>query len=186
MSRCKDPIGIEALRDHLRSVPRFERDTVHQAVSRLVTSREELRRYIQFQPENYTRTLFYRDLRFEVLVLAWLPGQQSPIHDHANSICTMYILDGVCEATTYRQPTEPGKRGLIQEATVHVTGGSTITVYGGDIHAVGCPANASGGLVTIHFYLPPISEMLIFDASTGESQVMNAVTLDPLPEAAQI
>jgi cysteine dioxygenase len=186
MARCKDPIGIEALREHLRSVPRFERDTVHQAVSRLATSREELRRYIQFRPDGYTRTLFFRDERFEMLVLAWRPGQKSPIHDHANSICTMYVLDGVCEATNYRQSTDLSQRALIQDATIHLSAGSTITVYGGDIHEVGCPSNASDGLVTIHFYLPPIPEMLVFDPETGEAKEATAVTLDPMPEKATI
>src|SRR3990170_544833 len=116
MARCNDPVGIEALRELLRSTPRFERDTVHRAVSRLHSSREELRRYIQFHADNYTRTLFFRDERFEMLVLAWRPGQKSPIHDHARSICTMYVLDGLCESTTYRLPSTPRNRGLIQEA----------------------------------------------------------------------
>jgi cysteine dioxygenase len=181
MARCRDPLGMSELRDLLRATPRFERDTVHLAVSRLRATTDELRRYIQFQPDHYTRTLYFRDERFEMLVLAWLPGQVSPIHDHANSICTMYVLDGFCQSTTYRHG--PGG-GLAEEATVHLSAGSTITVFGGDIHTVGCPPNATGGLVTIHFYLPPIEEMLVFDPVTGESQVATAVTLEPLPEEA--
>jgi predicted metal-dependent enzyme (double-stranded beta helix superfamily) len=186
MDRCTDAIGIEDLRDRLLATPRFERDTVHKMVSRLHTSRSELKRFIQFDSDHYTRTLFHRDSRFEILVLAWRPGQHSPIHDHARSICTMYILDGVCESTTYRRRGEPVQRGLVQEATIHLTGGSTITVYGGDIHKVGCPENAIEELVTIHFYLPPIQEMLVFDPATGDAQVATAVTLDPLPESATI
>jgi hypothetical protein len=51
---------------------------------------------------------------------------------------------------------------------------------------VGCPENSVEGLVTIHFYLPPIQEMLVFDDVTGDAQVAAAVTLDPLPESATI
>ena len=59
--------------------------------------------------------------------------------------------------------------------------GSITTVYGGDIHKVGNPAGSGQRLMTIHFYLPPIPEMLVWDEGNPTPRVARSVTLDAEP-----
>lgn len=169
-------LSITQLRDELVSMPRFERRRVHDAVSRLRSTPEELAPYIQFRREGYTRTRFHEDERFQILVLAWDIGQFSPIHDHNESICSMHVLSGLCESVSFSQP-EVGAP-LVREQTMTLPAGATTTVYGGDVHLLGCPKHSSERLVTLHFYLPPIDRMLVFNEHTGQSKEVGSTILD--------
>jgi cysteine dioxygenase len=179
----RGPLSLTEVRDALLALPgAYRRDDVHRIANRLHVTRAELRRYLHFSDEHYTRTRFYEGERFEILVLSWRPGQQSPIHDHANSLCTMYVLEGPCVTVNYRRIVEGDRARLIAEDEAVLRPGNLTTVHGGDIHRVANPAGSGRELITIHFYLPPIPEMLVFDEVTAEASLCRAVTLDPEPE----
>jgi cysteine dioxygenase len=174
------------VRDALLELPHpFARADVHRVVSRLRVTPDELKRYQHWSDERYTRTRFYEGERFEILVLCWKEGQTSPIHDHANSICTMVVLEGAAVTTLYDVVDTPdprhGGKALVAEGTSALEVGSITTVYGGDIHRVGNPVGSGQRLMTIHFYLPPIPEMLVWDEGDPTPRTCLAVTLDPEP-----
>ena len=178
LSTIADPLTLEEVRDELLKLPHpFRRSDVHKVVARLRVTPDELTRYQHWFDDRYTRTRFYQGERFEILVLCWKEGQQSPIHDHAQSICTMVVLEGSAVTTLYK--VEAG--ALLEEGTTTLEVGSITTVYGGDIHRVGNPAGSGQRLMTIHFYLPPIPEMLVWDEGNPMPRVSRSVTLDPEP-----
>src|SRR3989442_1751274 len=72
-------------------------------ISNLSPEQPEIAPYIHFTEDRYARNLVYKCADFECLVLCWRPGQRSPIHDHANSICAVYAFDGVLSADNYRK-----------------------------------------------------------------------------------
>src|SRR4051812_34435637 len=76
---------------------------LRRVIAKLNPQRNEIEPYIQFSDERYSRNLVYKTEDFECLVLCWKPGQRSPIHDHANSICAVYTLDGLLSADNYRK-----------------------------------------------------------------------------------
>lgn len=172
------PLTLEQARDELLALPHpFRREEVHRVVSRLRVTPGELLRYQHWSDERYTRTRFYEGPRFEILVLCWNEGQMSPIHDHARSICSMRVLEGQASTTMY----EVRDGALREEATAALAAGQLTTVYGGDIHKVGNPAGSGHRLITIHFYLPPIREMLVWEEGDPTPRTCAAVTLDPEP-----
>ena len=188
------PLSMTEVRDALLALPHpFRREDVHRVVSRLRATPAELVRYQNWSDERYTRTRFYGGERFEILVLCWSEGQTSPIHDHAQSICSMLVLEGEAETTMYevrdagagegaddRQRGRGGKT-LVAESATRLPAGNLTTVYGGDIHKVGNPRGSGSRLITIHFYLPPIPEMLVWDEGDPTPRACRAVTLDPHP-----
>ncbi len=189
-SSCREPItdalDLPAVRDALLALPHpFRREDVHRFVTRLRVTPAELLRYQHWSDERYTRTRYYEGERFEILVLCWQEGQWSPIHDHANSICTMYVLEGQAVTSLYHVGPKPGQMdgplALIEDSTTVLGEGNVTTVFGGDIHRVGNPKGSGRGLMTVHFYLPPIPEMLVWDEGNPEPRVCRALTLDPEP-----
>ena len=177
-STIADPLTLDGVRDALLALPHpFRREDVHRVVARLRVTPGELTRYQHWSDERYTRTRFYQGERFEILVLCWGEGQESPIHDHAQSICTMVVLEGSAVTTLYK--VEAGT--LLEEGTSALEVGSITTVYGGDIHKVGNPAGSGQRLMTIHFYLPPIPEMLVWDEGDPIPRIARSVSLDPEP-----
>src|SRR5690349_8054593 len=51
--------------------------------------------HIAFDPNGYFRKRLFRDRDWEMLMLCWLPGQKTVIHDHGGSWGATAVLSGV-------------------------------------------------------------------------------------------
>jgi len=72
----------------------------------------EWQQYAYFDTGRYTRNLVDDgNGKYNLLILAWGPNQQSPIHDHANSHCIMKCLAGDLWETRYDWPKSHSNKG---------------------------------------------------------------------------
>ena len=94
---------------------------------------------------------------FEVWLLSWLPGQITPIHDHAGAMTVTTVLSG----------------SLIEEHFVRTSGLEVRPVWtmprvAGDIDQVDPTAihrvRPIGNVVTLHLYVPSCREGQVFQA----------------------
>src|SRR4051812_44553653 len=126
--------------------------------SKLKVGRAELEPHIQFMKDRYARNLVYKCEDFECLVLCWEPGQRSPIHDHANSICAVYTVDGLLSADNYRKLSNGHIRADYSE---DFKPGSVLSIQTTEIHQVS-NLQDSEGLVSLHFYLGPLENSFLY------------------------
>lgn len=128
---------------------------------------------IQVDGGAYVRTLVFEREHIEVLVMAWLPGQRSPIHDHAGSGCAVRVVAGTAYERLYAKDDDgfvvPTGDRVLQP--VGVTG-----AFDDEIHSLGnavaAPAPPSSILVTIHAYSPPLRPTRKYDERpAGERSV---------------
>lgn len=120
--------------------------------------RAEIEPYIHFTQHHYARNLVYKTPDFEVLVLCWRAGQRSPIHDHGNSICAVYTVDGVLSADNYRRTTSGHIRTDYSE---DLKPGSVLTIQTTEIHQVSNLQDAAD-LISVHFYLAPLENNFVY------------------------
>ncbi|MFE3866404.1 hypothetical protein ACFXPT_39450 [Streptomyces goshikiensis] len=96
---------------------------------------------------------------FSVVALVWLPGQQTPIHDHI-SWCVVGTYMGAEEETRYRLDSVSGQTGpVLAPLDIATISAGTVTylIPPGDIHHV---RNAtSGRVISIHIYGADISAL---------------------------
>ncbi|MFF3432452.1 hypothetical protein [Streptomyces sp. NPDC002602] len=94
---------------------------------------------------------------FSVVALVWLPGQQTPIHDHV-SWCVVGTYMGAEEETRYRLDSVNGRTTpMLAPLDIATIPAGTVTylIPPGDIHHV---RNAtSGKVISIHIYGANIS-----------------------------
>jgi len=77
---------------------------VKERLSALLKQRPALPAQVRMiRPECYARHLLYGDPRgrYEVVVMAWGPGQQTPVHDHSGIWCVEGVFEGVVDVTRY-------------------------------------------------------------------------------------
>ncbi|MBV6697984.1 cysteine dioxygenase family protein [Kitasatospora aureofaciens] len=94
---------------------------------------------------------------FSVVALVWLPGQQTPIHDHV-SWCVAGVHQGQESETRYRLVSDGRTAHLVE--TEHVAGpAGTVAAFAppGDIHLVrnACSTTA----ISIHVYGADVSRL---------------------------
>jgi cysteine dioxygenase len=127
-------------------------------ISGLKVNRSEIERHILFTEEKYARNLVYKCAHFECLVLCWKPGQRSPIHDHANSICTVYTVEGLLSADNYRKMSNGHIRADYSE---DFKPGSVLSIQTTEIHQVSNLQDAAP-LISLHFYLGPLENSFLY------------------------
>jgi cysteine dioxygenase len=123
-------------------------------------------RFVRFDPALYTRNLVSRNEQFEMLVLCWSAGQESPIHDHSGQHCFMSVLQGRIEELQYGVPSEPGSGPLRQTGRRVFEPGEVAYIHDRiALHKVR-PYGAQPA-VSLHLYARPIDVCQVFDEQTG-------------------
>jgi cysteine dioxygenase len=134
---------------------------LRRVISNLKPDRSEIEPYVQFNEERYSRNLVYKNEDFECLVLCWRPGQRSPIHDHANSICAVYTLNGLLSADNYKKTSNGYIRADYSE---DFRPGDVLTIQTTEIHQVS-NLQDSTELISLHFYLGPLENSFLYSVT---------------------
>ena len=124
---------------------------------------EVLAPHLVFDPRQYRRVRLFRDEHWEGLLLCWLPGQHTTVHDHGDSTGVTLVLMGDMHEARYEWDGE-GKSMRSIGCGDLPRGGVTYelndTVH--EISNEGCqPA------VSLHLYSPPLTRLGAYDIFTG-------------------
>jgi cysteine dioxygenase len=63
---------------------------------------EDIRPYAFWSTNHYTRNCIIREANYELILLCWEPGQETPVHCHGGEECWVYIIDGQIEETHFQ------------------------------------------------------------------------------------
>ena len=108
-------------------------------------------------PERYRSHILHveADGSFSIVALVWLPGQETPIHDHL-SWCVFGVIQGVEQEEVFLLDEDAGRlvhAGSVENLRGDVGGGAPP----GDIHRV---RNAGDGVaISIHVYGTDVARM---------------------------
>lgn len=118
---------------------------------------------IRYSGLGYYRKRLHRNSRWELLLLCWLPGQYTVIHDHGESYSATRIISGVMSEIVYECRGE-GKR-MKRLATRSLAAGRVTLEPVGAIHKVFNDTTAPAA--SLHLYSPPLKELGSYDEATG-------------------
>ncbi len=131
---------------------------IDQLLQHVVVDEADIERYVHFSPTSYQRSIILKNANCEVLLLGWLPGQRSKIHNHKGSCCGLKVIRGCATETWFKHAENQmifpvSSRELQQNRTA--LGEDT------DIHQISNLTNASS-LISLHIYSPSINQMSVF------------------------
>ncbi len=152
-SRAEDGLGrlLAELRRAQRGLPLCELTSLvlHARLSAI-----ELEAFLTLEDAAYAHREVFRSPYVEVGCIGWRRGQRTPIHDHADSVCAVLVLDGVLTNTEYHA-VAPAR--IVRGVARRVSRGETLGFERGAIHRM---ANEQlDALFTLHVYSPPLTPM---------------------------
>ena len=152
---------VEALRDSITQEPK----RVAERLRAYASNHDDWRPFAFFAEGCYTRNLVARDARFELLLLCWDVGQESPIHNHEGQNCWMSVLEGTLEELRYPMP-EPGHTGPLNahESYLYEAGNVAFIRDEMGLHLV---RPVGGRAVSLHLYATPYAECNVYCPETG-------------------
>ena len=168
--------GLKGLEDDL-----ITRDRVTEFLTGVEIDVASLSPFVGYREDRYTRNLAYRDEQFEVMVLCWQPGQQTPVHTHNGQLGWTLVHRGHLQVVNFRwkgcnKPENQNVVGIdclggatefdLEELKLLdcVPGGAVSTVDKiQTIHRMGNPKNERERAVSIHVYSRPFDSCIAFD-----------------------
>jgi cysteine dioxygenase len=114
-------------------------------------------------PENlpYGRNILFSSGNFEAILMNWLPGKCSYIHDHGSSFGVVYVFTNGGNNVSYNSDYN-------YVSTIPLLAGNMVEVPRGYFHKIENPTNFYS--VTLHFYAPPLIGMKIIDEKDTRRQ----------------
>lgn len=128
--------------------------------------------------QHYARHPLYHDPddQFEIIALAWLPGQKTPIHDHDGTWGVEGVVCGRLKVTNFLRIGQPSADvvQLRQGGTMTVGEQSTGQLLPpADCHILEAAGNEP--VVTIHVYGKQLRKFKVFEPVEGEKETYRAV-----------
>lgn len=124
---------------------------------------EEFDEYKVWKEEGYSRNCIYRSANFELVLLCWKPGDETPIHSHDGQKCWVYQVESEIVEERYDKD-ETGEPQLIH--TQMLSEGKL--TYMEDRMGYHVLANRSDeAACTLHLYMLPIDSCEYFCEETG-------------------
>lgn len=112
---------------------------------------------LAFRAEAYTRRRIAHTADAEVLLMCWLPGQATLVHDHGKAHARVFIVSGRAKETEF---SDTGS-GMKQRRVRRLSPGDEFRERPGSIHRVACVGK--NPLVSLHFNSPPLDAMHNYD-----------------------
>ena len=158
-------------------------ERVLEVVSDGVLDDASLRPYVGFRDDRYARRLVHRCEWFDVMVLSWMPGQVTPVHNHSGQLGWVRLVRGVIEEQRFAYPgggafadpatVEIDDAGVGHDVELEACGSSVVAEVGAvatvdrvrAIHSLGNPRRQPDDerAVTLHVYSRPHDSCLCFD-----------------------
>ncbi len=181
-------VSLRQLVTALRELPPgdpFEQDMVDVLRSNRV-DHEELERHVVWNDEHYTRHLVYVDDCYQIILLGWGIGQNTPVHDHAGQRCWMMIERGRLKISDYCWRQGEGPPRLLNDETIGGDDNELHIDKCACVHKIHNPADWDARAISLHIYSKPFSRCGIYCPDTGTQEIIDLVyeSVGPMATAA--
>lgn len=124
---------------------------------------DELEDYSSWSEERYTRNCIARTDDYELLLLCWEEGQDTPIHCHGGEECWVNLVDGEITEDRFEIPEQDAP--LLDHTSVMKPGDVSYMNDEMGIHQL--KNTSSDRTMTLHLYVKPIDECRVFSDEDG-------------------
>ena len=128
--------------------------------------------HVAYSPRGYVRKRLFRNGQWEMLLLCWLPGQMTVIHDHGGSWGATRVLSGSLTESLFRWREAASSVTRQRSRTLQA---SQITVETDDtIHQVANQGDMPA--ISLHIYSPPLVQFHSYHPQLGTRHTVKPQT----------
>ena len=162
---CVEPCSLGlTLPESLGALPTDEQLCAFARTLRLTADAwTQLAPHVGFDARQYRRVRLFRDATWEALLLCWLPGQGTSVHDHGGSVGVSVVLSGCLQERRWVRVREGEPLAAAGEMTCVANEASVESLD--TIHEM---RNTSAQpAISLHLYSPPLSRLGAHDPALG-------------------
>lgn len=166
MDQVDQEIGINSLLELVSKFKSGEYEIVKNLKELNITF-DEVKDYLFWSDNKYTRNCIAHNDEFELVALCWEPGQYTAIHSHNEQECFVKVVKGTFEELKFEY--QPDSESMIQFSK-EVLEEQSLSINGSDEPYHSLKNVSNDRAVTLHLYMSPIKECLVFDRKSSQLQ----------------
>lgn len=155
--------SISSLSDLLTELPKCQEEDYVQIAKHMKIPVEDLAPYAFFSDQCYTRNCIERTEDYELILLCWEEGQDTPIHCHNGEECWVYLAEGKLREQRFQD----NGHQLQKTADVSMTE-ERLSYMNDDLGFHSLHNIAEKRSMSLHLYVSPIDQCRVFDEETTE------------------
>jgi len=164
--------SVEQLIEEFESADPAKRVSI---LKRIQIPKSEFEDFASWDSEDYTRNCIYRNDDFELLLLCWEIGVETPIHGHAGQDCWVFQVSGEVTETRYEKDIT---NKLITTNNMKLKEGKLAYMHDRmGFHRISNTGEERA--MTLHVYASPIDRCSIFDPELKQF-IMKEMTYDTI------
>lgn len=146
----------------VQKAPAFANGSVTKYLRAHEVDMDEFASYVYFREDTYGRNFVAGNDLYEMLVLTWLPGQHTPIHDHDGQRCWMQMIAGRLDFKNYH-PIDRKKPQLIAKGPpeTHEVGEGVYIDDSMGVHSI--QNTSTKPAISLHIYSTPVTRCQIYN-----------------------
>jgi cysteine dioxygenase len=152
----------QSLNDLITSLLEGEQAAYNQIIRSATFSANDFSAYASWSEACYTRNCIVHNEKFELILICWCEGHQTPIHDHGGEECWVTVIDGALKETIYKQTEE----GHLHPVRSFISKPNNVT-YMKDFMGFHRLQNAAHKKsMSLHLYAKPIAHCRAFNEAS--------------------
>ncbi len=120
-------------------------------------------KYTSWSEECYTRNCIVDNEKFELILICWCAGHQTPIHDHGGEECWVKVIEGEFKETIYKQ--NGNKELNIVKSFISKSNDVTYMKDFMGFHKLESLSNKRS--MSLHLYAKPIRKCNVFNEASN-------------------
>ncbi|MGF1742576.1 cysteine dioxygenase family protein [Vibrio profundum] len=149
--------------------------TIRYVLENLSFTSDEINGLVEFSEDTYFRKQLFKNDQCELLMMSWLNGQRSKIHDHLHTSCGVKVLMGQATETLFMRA--DNQHIYATGSDVHPQGSVTASMDS-DIHQISNLQSDNQRLITLHLYSPPLKKFRFYHLETGKQDWFDSESMD--------
>lgn len=164
---------IESLNELIETLEDCEPEDYVKLAKHMSIPKSDFEKYAHWKPDGYCRNCIERTDTYELVLICWNPGDETPKHGHSDQRCWVYQVEGKINEVRYKV-SESGSLEACNELELS-PGRLTYMEDSMGYHSLKNHSNDRS--MTLHLYISPIDSCKVFDA-TEESFIVKELKYD--------
>ena len=150
---------LQTLNDLIAALSEGERATYNHIIRSTKFQATAFENYSSWSNDCYTRNCIVDNENFELILICWCEGHQTPIHDHGGEECWVKVIEGEFKETIYKE-NETGNLNIVKTAISKSDEVTYMKDFMG-FHRLQSLSNKRS--MSLHLYAKPIRTCRVFD-----------------------
>ncbi len=158
---------IKTISELVKQLSNCNKEAIKDIIDRLQIPISEFEKFATWDETYYTRNCIVRKQNFELILLCWQAGQETPIHSHNDQDCWVFLVEGSIVENQYKN--DKNEMPILTVSEIMQENGSYYINDAIGLHSL--HNSKEKRAMSLHIYVKPIEECSYYNQQLQQYKI---------------